>query len=121
MSSSKAKGYRSERKIKLIFEEHGWKTVRSGASLGEADLICIKGGRCLMIQIKSTKKKKLYYYEYFGPKLEGMEFYLIVDFGYGKIRILPPAKVSTPEDGEDLREFLARHGRSNPPQSGDTD
>jgi hypothetical protein len=108
MPSSRDRGYRTERKIRLMFEDHGWKTVRSGASLGESDLICIRRGRCLMIQVKSTKKKKFYYYEYMEPKLEGMEFYLVVDFGYGKTRIMYPSKISTPDDGTDIKEFLGR-------------
>lgn len=39
-------------------------------------------------------------------KLEGLLFYLVVDFGYGKIRILPPQKKVFPEDGQDFKEFL---------------
>jgi Holliday junction resolvase len=92
----------------MLFEERGWKTVRSGASLGESDLICIRGGRCVLLQVKSTKKKKFYYYEYMEPRLEGMEFYLVVDFGYGKIRVMPPTKISTPMDGYDIKEFLGK-------------
>jgi len=106
MPSTKARGYRVERKVRLMFEKHGWKTVRSGASLGESDLICIKDGKCVLLQIKSTKRKKFYYYEYMNPKLEGFQFYLIVDFGYGKIRILKPSKTVLPCDGKDLKDFL---------------
>ncbi len=79
------KGYRTERKIRLMFEKNGWKVVRPGASLGEADLVCIKNGRCVFLQIKSTKKKVFYYYGYMKKKLEGKPFFLVVDFGYGKI------------------------------------
>ena len=106
MSSIKMKGYRAERKIRMLFDKYGWKTVRSGASLGEADIICLKAGRCVLVQVKSTKRKKLYYYDYMEPKLEGMSFYLVVDFGYGKIRILEPTKMVTAKDGDSLINFL---------------
>ena len=106
MPSSRARGYRGERKIRLLFDKHGWKTVRSGASLGEADLICIKAGKCVLVQVKTTKKKKFYYYDYMKGELQGFPFYLAVDFGYGKIRILKPKKIVTPDDGTDISIFL---------------
>ena len=62
MVVSKKKGYRTERKIKNIFEKYGWKVIRAGASLGEADLVCIKNKKCLLIQVKSTRNKIFYYY-----------------------------------------------------------
>lgn len=108
MPHTKARGYRVERKIRLMFEKAGWKVVRSGASLGEADLICVRRGKCVMLQIKSTKRKKFYYYEYMKPRLEGVPFYLVVDFGYGKIRMLEPAKKVEPSDGQALKDFLKR-------------
>ena len=107
-SSSKRRGYMVERKIRLLFEKSGWKTIRAGASLGEADIVCVKRGKCVLLQIKSTKKKRLYYYEYMDPKLEGFPFYLVVDFGYGGVRILRPKKIVSPDDGEDLKNFLKK-------------
>src|SRR3972149_2032877 len=104
MSSAKKRGYRAERNVRLLMETHGWKTIRAGASLGEADLICIKNSKCVLLQIKSTKKKKYYYYEYMAPELEGFPFFVVVDFGYGKKRILSPRKQITKEDGEGLGE-----------------
>jgi len=100
------KGYRVERKIRMMFGRAGWRVVRAGGSLGEADLICIKNSRCVLLQIKSTKKKTLYYYEYMGPKLEGFPFYLVVDFGYGKIKIDHPKKIFKQDDGMMLEDFL---------------
>lgn len=97
-----------ERKIRLKFEKHGWKTIRAGASLGEADIVCVRRGKCVLLQIKSTKKKKLYYYEYLKPKLEGFPFYLVVDFGYDRIRILRPKKIVSRDDGTGLKEFLKK-------------
>ncbi len=106
MFSSKKKGYRVERKIRLLFEKHGWLVVRAGASLGEADLICLKNGKCIMLQIKSTMKKTFYYYGFMKQAIEGFSFYLVVDFGYGKIRILSPQKKVSIVDGAPLDEFL---------------
>lgn len=106
MLNTKKRGYRTERKVRKMFEEHGWKTIRAGASLGEADLICIKKGRCILLQVKSTKDKKFYYYEYMQPVLEGFPFYIVVDFGYGKTRISEPRRTLTPEEGEDVKRFL---------------
>ena len=108
MTFTRRKGYRVERKIRQNFENAGWKVVRAGASLGEADLICIKNKKCILLQIKSTKKKTFYYYDYRGSRLEGFPFYLVVDFGYGKIRILKPRQKTKITDGQDLRDFLRK-------------
>jgi len=108
MVFSKRKGYRVERKVRLLLEKNGWKIVRAGASLGEADLICIKNGKCMLLQIKSTKKKTFYYYGYMKNKIEGFPFYLVVDFGYGEISILYPRKKVNVNDGLALNEFLRK-------------
>ncbi len=102
----KRKGYRVERNIRLMFQKYGWTVIRSGASLGESDLICLKEGKCIILQIKSTKKKTLYYYGYSAKNFEGFPFYLIVDFGYGKIKILEPKKKVSIVDGQSLHDFL---------------
>ena len=114
--SPKRRGYMVERKIRMAFEGVGWKTIRAGASLGEADIVCIKGGKCILLQIKATKKHKFYYYEYLKPKLEGFPFYLIVDFGYGRIRILHPRRIVSPEDGAPLEEFLKTASKTTTPK-----
>jgi len=106
--SSRRRGYMTERKIRLMFDDYGWSTTRSGASLGEADLICIKDGKCFLIQVKATKKKTFYYYDYMEPSLQGFPFYLVVDFGYGKIRVLHPQKKVTKKDGMGIKEFLRK-------------
>lgn len=106
MVLSKRKGYRVERNIRKMFESSGWRVIRAGASLGEADLICIRNKKCILLQIKSTGKKTFYYYDYMESKLEGFSFYLIVDFGYGKIRISLPKNKIAITDGQDLKEFL---------------
>lgn len=105
---TKMRGYRVERKIRMMFESHGWKTIRAGASLGEADIVCIKKGKCILLQIKSTKAKKFYYYEYMKPKLGGFPYFIVVDFGYGKIRISKPKKTLIPTEGVELNRFLKR-------------
>jgi Holliday junction resolvase len=104
--SSKAKGYRVERKIRLEFEKRGWIVVRAGASLGEADLICLKAGKCLLLQVKSTRKDTLYYYGLKKQTIAGFPFYLVVDFGYGFIRVLKPKEKVRREDGVSIEEFL---------------
>jgi len=106
MTHTRDKGYRVERKVRLLFEKYKWKVIRAGASLGEADLICVKNGKSIFLQVKSTKKKVFYFYEYMKDKLEGLPFYLIVDFGYGKVRILHPRKKIYKEDGIALKDFL---------------
>jgi len=106
MSKPKMKGYRTERKVRILFEKNKWVVTRAGASLGYADLICIKKGKCVLLQIKSTKKKVFYYYEYMKKDFEGFPFYLVVDFGYGKIRILEPQSKVAVESGISLGEFL---------------
>ena len=108
MMKNKKKGYIIERKIKLLFEKHGWKVVRAGGSIGEADLVCVKNGKCIFIQIKSSKKQALYYYGYKKDFLEGFPFYLLVDFGYGKIRILKPADKVTIDGGESIEKFIKK-------------
>jgi len=105
---SKKKGYRVERKIRILFEKHGWRVVRAGASLGEADLVCIKNKKCILLQIKSTNKKAFYFYENISKKIEGFPFFLVVDFGYGKIRISSPQKKILQKTGKSLEEFLTK-------------
>lgn len=108
MVSAKSKGYRTERKIRIIFEKHGWNVVRAGASLGEADLVCIKKRRCLLLQVKSKKGKAFYYYGYMKKRLEGFPFFLVVDFGHGKVKILHPKHKVKINDGLDILTFLKK-------------
>jgi hypothetical protein len=110
MFLNKRKGYMVERKIRVEMERNGWKVIRAGASLGEADLICIKDRKCVLLQIKSTKKKTFHYYGYSNRTLEGFRFYLIVDFGYGRIRALHPRQRVAMNDGEDFGEFVRKLG-----------
>jgi len=109
MTKTKAKGYRTERKIRKMFEKSGWLVFRAGASLGEADLVCMKEKKCIFLQIKSTVKDTLYYYGSQKNRLEGFPFYLVVDFGYGKIRILPPKHKISSSSGKAIEDFLRRN------------
>lgn len=113
MTNNRRKGYRVERKIRLLFEKYKWKVIRAGASLGEADLICMKNGKSILLQVKSTKKKVFYFYEYMKKTLERIPFYLVVDFGYGRTRILYPRRRVTIEDGMQLENFLQKKHSSN--------
>ncbi len=106
MTSQKRKGYRVERKIRLLLESNGWKVVRAGGSLGEADLVCLRKGKCMLLQVKSTKNKTLYYYGYMDNRFEDIPFYLVVDFGYGKTRIMQPKKRIKSTEGTDLSGFI---------------
>ena len=106
MVNSRAKGYRVERKIRQLFEKHGWLVIRAGRSLGDADLLCLKNKKCMLLQIKSTAKEKFYYYGFAGKNISGFPFYLVVDFGYGDIRILPPKRSVTKNEGNNIKEFL---------------
>jgi hypothetical protein len=108
MPLSKKKGYRTERKIRQIFERHGWKVIRASASLGDADLVCLKNGKCILLQIKSTKKKAFYYYGYMKNRLEGFPFYLMIDFGYGKIRVSVPKHKIEINEGLSIEDFLEK-------------
>ena len=95
-----------ERKVRLLLESNGWKVVRAGGSLGVADLVCIRKGKCMLLQVKSTKNKTLYYYGYLDERFEGIPFYLVVDFGYGKIKVTQPKKIVRNSEGADLSEFI---------------
>lgn len=91
-----------------MMEKDGWKVIRAGGSLGEADLVCVKKGNCVFLQIKSTKKKTFYYYGYKDKEFQGFPFYLVVDFGYGKMRILFPTRRVDFISGEDFKDFLKK-------------
>lgn len=106
MPGAKSKGYRVERKIRIFFEKKNWRVVRAGGSFGDVDLVCLKDGRVILLQVKSSRKKELYYYGYEGEKLEGFPFFIVVDFGYGKIRVTKPKKIIKEDDGISLEEFL---------------
>jgi len=51
--SSYAKGIRAERIVKKRLEKRGWLVKQSKGSRGPYDLYALKGGRKLLIQVKS--------------------------------------------------------------------
>ncbi|NIN66082.1 MAG: hypothetical protein GTO63_15585 [Anaerolineae bacterium] len=55
--NAKAKGARSERKVKKKLEKMGYFVTKAGGSLGLWDLVAIsKGGTALVIQVKTNRK-----------------------------------------------------------------
>lgn len=102
----KRKGTYVERKIKQMFEKKDWIVIRSTGSFGKADLVCLKKGKVLFLEAKSTGKKVIYYKGYSKDDLEGFPFFVIADFGYGALKILKPKHVIKPSDGIYLKEFL---------------
>ncbi len=108
MVKVKRRGYMVERKVRKIFEKFGWYVVKAGASLGYADLVCLKKGKCLLIQVKSTKKKVLYYNDYLKDKLAGFDFYVVVDFSYRKTVISKPKEKICLEEAKELEKFLKK-------------
>jgi len=59
MGSRYRKGHRWELKIKKIWEEKGYVVYRSAGSKGAADLITLKDGKIVLIQVKVNKKPYL--------------------------------------------------------------
>jgi len=58
MGSRYRKGHRWELKIKKMWEEKGYVVYRSAGSKGAADLIALKDGKIVLIQVKVNKKPK---------------------------------------------------------------
>ncbi len=54
------KGARVEREVKKLFEEHGFKVIRSAGSHGESDLYISNKEIHLGIQVKARKRVSLY-------------------------------------------------------------
>jgi len=105
MKYSKRKGYIAERRVREILRQHGWTTVRSGGSLGFADLVCLRNGVCMLIQVKSTRKSILYTRR-IPTDIQGFPLYVVVDFGYGNIRVFKPGDKAVREGGVLLSDFL---------------
>jgi len=56
VGSKYRKGHRWELKIKKIWEEKGYVVYRSAGSKGAADLIALKDGKIVLIQVKVNNK-----------------------------------------------------------------
>lgn len=103
----KRKGYLVERKVRMLLHQYGWVTVRSGGSLGFADLVCLKKGKCILMQVKSTRKPVLYT-EKIPLEVQGFPLYVVVDFGYWNIRVFKPGERMSSQKGTPLKEFLKK-------------
>ena len=99
----KRSGTRSERIVKQNFESFGWKVVRSGASLGSADLICFKNGGVLLVQVKRRTGTERYKSD--TAEIEHFPVYVVVDFGRGDFRIDKSGAIITKET-RTLRDYL---------------
>ena len=60
------------------------------------------------MQIKSTNKRKFYYYGYMDDKYAGFPFRLVVHFSRGRTVILPPKKTISEDEGEDIDAFIEK-------------
>ena len=58
MGSRYKKGHRWELKVKKMWEAKGFVVYRSAGSKGAADLIALKNGKIVLIQVKVNKKPK---------------------------------------------------------------
>ncbi len=58
MVSNKTIGANVEREVKKYYEKLGYYVIKSGGSLGQADLVAIKGKELLFIQATKTKSNK---------------------------------------------------------------
>ncbi|MCP4900197.1 MAG: hypothetical protein GY906_24765 [bacterium] len=55
--NAKAKGARSERKVRAQLEADGWHVVKSGGSLGLWDLVALHPtGKVRLVQVKTNRK-----------------------------------------------------------------
>ena len=50
-----SKGTRNERRSRAVLEAAGYRVVKSGASLGEFDLVCIGPVDLIGVQVKSNR------------------------------------------------------------------
>jgi Holliday junction resolvase len=108
MGPPRRKGYLAERKIRMFLHRYGWTTVRSGGSLGPADLVCLRKGKCILMQVKSTRKPLLYVEGAMPREIEGFPLYVVVDFGYGDIRVFTPGERISRQAGIPLTEFIEK-------------
>lgn len=60
-----SRGHNRERAVRDRLQADDWWVCRAAGSLGDADLVALKPGRKLLIEVKSTAKGP---YEHFGPK-----------------------------------------------------
>lgn len=108
-SHAKRRGTRTEYSVRDMFREAGWAVIRSGGSLGPVDLVCMKEGDVVLVQVKRKAGRPLYIADGVPQRLQGFRVMLVVDFGRGNLRVTPRRHKVKPQDGIPLREFLASH------------
>jgi hypothetical protein len=104
---TKLKGYLAERRVRKAFEARGWTTIRSGGSVGYADLVCLKNKTCLLLQVKATRRKSLNV-KGLPSEIAGFPLFLVVDFGYGCLKVFRAGEFASKRRGTFLKDFLAK-------------
>jgi len=107
--SAKRRGTKSEYLVRDMFKEAGWAVVRSGGSLGPVDLVCMRGGEVVLVQVKRKANCPLYLTEKVPQRMQGFPVILVADFGRGNVRVVPKKHRINTGDGISLAEFLANH------------
>lgn len=107
--SAKRRGTKSEYLVRDRFKEAGWAVVRSGGSLGPVDLVCMRRGEVVLVQVKRKADGPLYLAEKVPCRVQGFPVTLVADFGRGNLRVVPKRHRINPRDGISLGKFLANH------------
>lgn len=58
------RGIQRERQVRKLLEDEGWWVCRAAGSRGDADLVALKRGDALLVEVKSTARGP---YHGFGP------------------------------------------------------
>ena len=116
----KRRGTRSEYLVRDIFKKHGWVVIRSGGSLGPIDLVCIKNGTVVLVQVKSSKASYFYLRDQIPEKIMGFQVLIVADFGRGNIRVIPHEKKASMQEGVLLNHYLAQIPGSKTPSDTST-
>jgi len=114
MKNPKAKGTKSEYKVRKIFENYGWFVIRSTGSFSPVDLVCIRDRKVILVQIKSSSKKIVYLKEEVPEEIEGIKTILVVDFGRHGLKVVKYNKKVKYSDGIELVEFIKRMNKKGP-------
>jgi Holliday junction resolvase len=91
----------------------GWAVVRSGGSLGPVDLVCVKHGQAMLVQVKRSTGTYLYLGRDIRKQVRGFAVVFVADFGRGNIRVVPRKISVTPKDGVPVREFLGNQAKAS--------
>jgi Holliday junction resolvase len=111
--SAKRRGTRTEYAVRDIFRAAGWAVIRSGGSLGPVDLVCIRHGRLVLVQVKRSAGAYLYLGRDIHKRVQGFPIVFVADFGRGNIRVVPRKVSVTPTDGIPIWEFLGDQAKAS--------